>query len=233
MPAVFVTATGTDVGKTFVTVGLIEHWRSEARRVAALKPVVSGFGCDAMADSDPARLLRALGREVDDAAISEISPWRFAAPLSPDMAARHEGRSIDFDQLVGFCRRAIAEADDILIIEGNGGLMVPLDAQSTILDLVAELAIPIILVAGTYLGTLSHALTALAAACRRAVEIRTLVLDETPGSPCPIEEVAATLQSFFASAPILALRRGPAAENQAIFAHLARLCFERKTPEFD
>jgi dethiobiotin synthetase len=225
MPAIFVTATGTDIGKTFVTLGLIDHLRRRGREVAALKPVVSGFDRETMADSDPARILGALGRTANEAAIAKISPWRFAAPLSPDMAARREGRSIDFNALTGFCRQAMAAAENPLVIEGVGGVMVPFDDNATVLDLMAELAIPAILVAGTYLGTLSHVLTAMAAAAQRSVEIRALVLNETTGTTIPVEETIATLKNFCPALPILTLRRGTLAENQASFARLADLCF--------
>jgi dethiobiotin synthetase len=225
MPAIFVTATGTDIGKTFVTLGLIDHLRRTGREVAALKPVVSGFDRETMAGSDPAHILKALGRDATETVIPEISPWRFAAPLSPDMAARREGRSIDFHALVGFCRQAMAAAENLLVIEGVGGLMVPFDDRATVLDLMAELTIPAILVAGTYLGTLSHILTAMSAAAQRSVEIRALVLNETPGTTIPVEETIATLRNFCPTLPILTLKRGSPAENQASFALLADLCF--------
>jgi dethiobiotin synthetase len=231
MSAVFISATGTDVGKTFVTLGLIEHVRGQARKVAALKPVLSGFDRETMAQSDSAQLLSALGRPVNEAAIAEISPWRFTAPLSPDMAARAEGRSLDVAAVIDFCRRAIDAADDVLLIEGVGGLMVPLDTQSTVLDLVTQLALPIVLVAGTYLGTLSHVLTARDAARHRGVAIRALVLDETADATVPIEETVATLKNFCPDVPILVLRRGRTLENQASFARLADLCFGRRLPE--
>jgi dethiobiotin synthetase len=224
MPAVFVTGTGTDIGKTYVSLGLIAHWRGEGRKVAALKPVASGFDPTAAAASDSALLLRGLGRDVDAASLAEISPWRFVAPLSPDMAARREKRHIDFADLVARCRASMAASDDILLIEGIGGLMVPLDSRATVLDLIAELAVPILLVAGTYLGTLSHVLTACAAARQRGVEIRALVLNQSPDCAIPIAETEATLTQFCAPVPIISLARGETAENRARFARLAVLC---------
>jgi len=88
MSAIFITATGTDIGKTFVAAGLIRHWRAAGRTVEALKPVVTGFDPAAAAASDPGVLLTALGRPVTPAEIDSLAPWRFTAPLSPDMAAR-------------------------------------------------------------------------------------------------------------------------------------------------
>src|SRR5580704_4604157 len=108
MSAIFVSATGTDVGKTFVTTGLIRHFLGEGRAVDANKPVVSGFDPAALAASDHGALLAALNRPVTIPEAERISPWRFAAPLSPDMAARREGRAIDFDALTEFCRTAMA-----------------------------------------------------------------------------------------------------------------------------
>src|SRR5215467_9024765 len=144
MSAVFVTATGTDIGKTFVTAGLIRHLRAKGRTVEAIKPVVSGFDAAALQRSDPAMLLGALGREITLAEVERIAPWRFAAPLSPDMAAHRDGRAIAFQEVVAFCRRSMAERRGGLLIEGIGGVMVPLDDRHTVLDLMSVLRIPVI-----------------------------------------------------------------------------------------
>ena len=108
MSAYFVTSTGTDVGKTFVTAGLIRHLRGAGAAVDALKPVVSGYDSSVVETSDPAVLLKALGKPVSAAEIERIAPWRFRAPLSPDLAAAREQRAIDFTELIAFSRRAVA-----------------------------------------------------------------------------------------------------------------------------
>ncbi|MDP1908331.1 MAG: dethiobiotin synthase [Hyphomicrobium sp.] len=231
MPAVFVTATGTDIGKTFVTAGLAIHLRQQGRKVAILKPVLSGFDATDAAASDPALLLQALdqglslepGNGPSLAAIAAISPWRFAAPLSPDMAARREGRAIDFADLLAFCRKAVETADDVLLIEGIGGLMVPLTTGATVLDLVEALQIVPILVAGTYVGSLSHTLSAIEVLERRAIRLGALVLNETPGSAASPEETAESLRNFYRAPPILTFRRGAAPENADSFGQLADL----------
>lgn len=222
MPAIFITATGTEIGKTFVAAGLIRCLRRRGRGIAALKPVVSGFNADAGAGSDPAVLLKALGRKPSEVAIAAIAPWRFSAPLSPDVAAVLEGKPIDFSALVGFCEAEIAAAEDMLVIEGIGGLMTPLDAQATVLDLIEALRIPIILVAGTYLGTLSHVLTAFEVATDRGLDITALVLNETPASSVPIAATRASLTNFCGEVPIVALQRGDD-DNSATFEALADL----------
>ncbi len=161
MTAIFITATGTNVGKTYVAASLIRHLRQMNHAADAIKPVVSGFDPAHAAESDPGTLLTALGLPVTMEAIDRISPWRFGAPLSPDLAARREGRRIDVDQVVGFCQNTIEQRRGVLLIEGVGGVMVPLDEQRTILDVMMALQLPLILVTGSYLGTISHTLTAL------------------------------------------------------------------------
>jgi dethiobiotin synthetase len=206
MSLCFITATGTDIGKTFVTCALIRALRRRGQAVAALKPVVSGFDDTTTANSDPARLLEALGEAENDASIARIAPWRFRAPLSPDMAAAREGRSIDFAALLAFCRAAVAP-ERVTLVEGVGGLMVPLDGSHTVLDWIVELRWPTILVAGSYLGTISHSLTALDVLARRKVPVAALVVSETPGSTVPLDETVATIAHFAAGIPMLALPR--------------------------
>jgi dethiobiotin synthetase len=209
--ALFVTATGTDVGKTYVAVELITALRAARRVVRALKPIASGFDPAAPESSDSGKLLSALGLPVSPAALDEVTPWRFAAPLSPDMAAAREGRVIDWSSLVSFCRRAIDEAgsDGVTFIEGVGGLMVPIDDRHTVLDLIAALGIPSLLVAGSYLGTLSHTLTAAGMLANRGCQIAAIVIDESASQPVEPHETAAALARFVGAVPIFVLRRAP------------------------
>ena len=161
MTAIFITATGTDVGKTFVVASLIRLLRQMGRTVDAIKPIVSGYDATLAAASDPGVLIGALGLPFSPEAVDRVSPWRFRAAVAPDLAARREGRSIDVDAVVAYCQGAIERRRDILLIEGVGGIMVPLDEHRTILDVMMALRVPLILVTGSYRGTISHTLTAL------------------------------------------------------------------------
>jgi dethiobiotin synthetase len=222
--AIFVTATGTDIGKTFVTAGLIRHYRKSGRVVDAIKPVMTGFSADALQSSDAATLLAALGRPVTIAEIERIAPWRFIAPLSPDMAARLEGRTIGFDEVVEFSRSAMASRRGGLLIEGIGGVMVPLDDRRTVLDWMSVLRIPIVLIAGTYVGTLSHTLSALEVVARRNIDIAAVVVNESERSAASLTDTIATLQQFAGSIDIVGLPRLAAGvEDHPAFADLARL----------
>ena len=205
MTAIFITATGTDVGKTFVGASLIRHLREMGRVVDAIKPVVSGFDADHPEASDPGILLRALGLPVTPQEIERISPWRFRAALSPDLAAEREGRNIDVDAVISFCQNAIEQRQDILLIEGVGGIMVPLDGQRTVLDVMMALQLPLILVAGSYLGTISHTLTALDALFRRDMKLLAIIVSETLGSAVSLDDTVAAISRF--AQPVIGLPR--------------------------
>jgi dethiobiotin synthetase len=235
MSATFVTATGTGVGKTFVTAGLIRHCLGRGETVDALKPVVSGFDLAKMgvnAPSDPAALaatdagvlLAALGRPITLDEAQRISPWRFAAPLSPDMAAAREGRAIDFAEVVKFCSDAIAARRGRLFIEGIGGIMVPLDASHTVLDLITVLRLPLVLVAGSYVGTLSHTLTALQVLARRNINVAAVVVSESADSAAPLDATVATVARFADSIEVIGVPRltEESARHEA-FARLVEL----------
>jgi dethiobiotin synthetase len=209
--AIFITATGTDVGKTYVAASLIRHLRQMGRLVDALKPVVSGFDPEHAVASDPGVLLHALGLPVTMAEIDRISPWRFGAALSPDLAARREGRGIDVDAVVAFCQTAVDARRDILLIEGVGGVMVPLDEQRTILDVMMTLQLPLILVAGSYLGTISHTLTALDALYQRNLKVLATIVSETPGSSVPLDDTVAAIGRF--AEPVIGLPRQPGTQG--------------------
>lgn len=222
MSGVFITATGTDVGKTFVAAGLVRAWRRAGRRVSALKPVVTGFDPAAATDSDPGVLLAALGGGVTEAAVAAIAPWRFRAPLSPDMAARLEGRTLDVEAMIGFCRETIAAAADVTVIEGVGGVMVPLDDRRTVLAWMTALGLPAVLVAGSYLGAISHTLSALDVLLRHRIAVAALVVSETPDSRVPWHETVATISRFAAPVAVVALpHRDDPAATDLIFDRLA------------
>lgn len=199
----FITSSGTGIGKTLVTASLCHQLRGQGKTVHALKPVISGWD-ESDEQNDTATLLRSLGRPFTAESIECISPWRFHAPLSPDMAAREEGRTIDFSALTAFC--AQPDEAEYSFIEGVGGVMVPLTDRHTVLDLMDALKIPVILVVGSYLGSLSHTLTALEALRSRALEVRAIVISESENSEVPLAETQKTLHNFI-RIPMMVLPR--------------------------
>lgn len=210
MAAFFVTGSGTDIGKTWICAGLLRHWRARGMHPAAFKPVVSGYDEAAPQGSDPAELLLALGRTVDPAALAAIAPYRFRAPLSPDQAAGLEDQALSIDDVVSACRSAMAAAEGPLLIEGAGGVMTPLNEHDTVLDLAARLGLPVVFVAGSYLGAISHALTGLHAGRTRGLAVAAVIVNESVTDSVGLAQTAAGLAGHFPHAPVLAAPRNAA-----------------------
>jgi dethiobiotin synthetase len=209
----FVTSTGTGVGKTYTTCALIRQARARGFTVAATKPLISGFDKDKIAESDTGAILAALGEEANDANARIISPWRFAAPLAPNMAAAAEGASVDCEALFAHSRAFLAQSADVALIEGVGGVMVPLDARKTVVDWIAACAIPAVLVVGDYLGTLSHTLTAADVVRTRGLALAAVAVSEGEGGS--FDAVCADLAARLAPVPVLPLRRNAEGDELA------------------
>jgi dethiobiotin synthetase len=204
MQTFFITGSGTEVGKTLVTTLLTAQLADAGVRVAALKPIATGFDPDQFDCTDAAMLLRAMGQRPRIEAIERICPWRFPEPISPDLAAQRAGKPIELRAVLDFCRQP--QDADVLLIEGIGGAMTPIGADWTVLDWIAELGCPAVLVVGSYLGTLSHTLTAAGMLRLRGIELRGVVVSESMEQPVPLGMTVASL-SRLQDAPVVALPR--------------------------
>ena len=204
MKTFFVAGTGTDLGKTHIGCALIEAARQRGLKVDAFKPVVSGFDPAAPEASDPARLAVALGRPD---AWAEVSPRRYRAPLAPTLAARLEGETLRMNDLVADCQTWLSSRDvDLALVEGAGGVMSPMTDDATNLDLMSALSLPILLVAGSYLGTASHLLTALEVLRARGLAVAAIVVSESLDAP-DLDQTVEMLRAFEHRTPIIVAPR--------------------------
>jgi dethiobiotin synthetase len=185
--ALFVTGTDTGVGKTFVACALAHAHRAAGRRVGVVKPVETGV------DGAPDDAVRLRDAAADPAPLDDVCPYQLRAPLAPSVAAAREGVTIDLGRIVALIERRARAADE-LIVEGAGGLLVPITGTTTYLDLALRLNLPLLIVAANRLGTVNHcALTARVAAAAR-LAIRGFVLSQVAREPDPSAETnAATI----------------------------------------
>jgi dethiobiotin synthetase len=211
MSSFFITSSGTELGKTFVTQMLIRQLRMSGQDCVALKPVVSGFDANVPLQSDTGKLLVAQNLPVTEESMDGISPWRFKAPISPDMAARREHRHIDLVELVDFCRAS--QGAGITLIEGVGGVMAPVNHDCTVLDWIAALEVPSVLVVGSYLGAISHALTAADALARAGSDIAGIVVNQSEVEPVPTSETADALRRHLGQTRLCVLPKKPAGSD--------------------
>jgi dethiobiotin synthase len=161
LKGLFVTATDTGVGKTTLSCALLKAW-SEKHRVAAMKPCETGGGDDAE------KLIAACGRALDP---SLVRPYAFALPASPEAAASAAGAAyVDIGNIRG-CYARLGDQAELVLVEGAGGLLVPIDPQRTMADLAAALELPILIVARPTLGTINHTLLTVEAARSRGLNV--------------------------------------------------------------
>ncbi len=188
MSAFLITGTGTGVGKTLLTCGLCHQLEA-----MAVKPLITGFSYEDM-ESDTVQILHSMKWAVTRENIDSLSPWRWQAPLSPHMAAAVEGNMPTVQEVASFCRRRKV-GSTLFFAETAGGLMSPLNDHATMLDLADTLRWPVILVAGSYLGAISHTLTALAALSSRGIFPHAVVISESKDS-IGLEETAESIRLF-------------------------------------
>jgi dethiobiotin synthetase len=178
--ALFVTGTDTGVGKTYVACALAMALRAGGRRVAVLKPVETGVEHES---EDALRLRTAAG---DDAPLDDVCPYRLRAPLAPLAAARLEGVTLDVERIVALIARRTAAAD-VLLVEGAGGLLVPVAGRTTWAEIAARAGLPILIVAANRLGTINHAALTARAALASGLALRGFVLTH----PTPVTDASA------------------------------------------
>jgi dethiobiotin synthetase len=179
---VFVTGTGTEVGKTVVAAAIARTLVTSGRSVAVFKPAVTGL--EDPGEPDHALLRRAAGSEQTD---EQIAPYRYQPPASPHLAAEIAGEEIEPGKLAAAAREA-ARGVDALVCEGVGGLLVPLTPRYMIRDLAVELGLPLVVAASPGLGTINHTLLTLESARGAELDVAAIVLTPWPTSPSRVEQ---------------------------------------------
>lgn len=216
MSGVFVTAIGTDCGKTHVSSAILRHLHHAGRPALALKPLMSGFSPDQLEASDAGRLLLAMGLPVNAKTVADIC-WRFfVEPLAPNVAARRAGVALAYADMLNFLRRRIAAQSGAVLIEGAGGIMSPLTDTHTNIDLAADLGFPVVLLASSYLGAVSHTLTAVDVLTRRGLKPAMIVVTEPSADASPaapfIDELGRWTDVRVVAAPYT-----PAVEDSGVY----------------
>jgi dethiobiotin synthetase len=178
---VFVTGTGTEVGKTVVAAAIARTFASEGKRVHVFKPAVTGL--DEGVETDHALLRRASGSTQSD---DEIAPYRYGPAASPHLAAALAGEKIDPEHLRQTASTA-AEDVDVLVCEGVGGLLVPLTPNYLVRDLAVDLGYPLVIVAPPGLGTINHTLLTVEAARAANLYVAAIILNSWPIEPTQVE----------------------------------------------
>jgi dethiobiotin synthetase len=182
LQGIFVTGTGTEVGKTVVAAVIAHSLATAGKSVAVFKPAVTGLD-DLPAEPDHLLLKRAARSAQSD---EEIAPYRYGPAASPHLAASIADGEIEPQVLVDGARRAAAGAD-LLVCEGVGGLLVPLASGYLVRDFAVALGLPVVIAASPGLGTINHTLLTIEAARSVQLEVASVVLTPWPPEPGRIE----------------------------------------------
>jgi len=201
-PGYFITGTDTGVGKTVITLGLMQLLQDRGLRVVAMKPVASGCERTAAglrnADAMALRQQASVRLEYD-----RVNPYAFEPACAPHIAADRAGVRIDIGAIrTGF--DALREQAEMVLVEGIGGWRVPLNDRETVADLAARLELGVILVVGIRLGCLNHALLTAAAIAASGLELAGWVANRLPPAPEFGDENISTLKSNIC-APLLGI----------------------------
>ncbi len=173
----FITGTDTGVGKTFVAAGLIRAMKDHGLNVCPMKPAETGCSVSKgqLVPEDTVTLMKASG--VDEP-MDVINPYRFRKPLAPSIAAELEHVFIE-KRVICNAYKKLAGKYDVIIMEGAGGIMVPLHKQYLYLDLLRDLGLPVLIIARPDLGTINHSLLTIEAARNKGIEVLGLVFNHT------------------------------------------------------
>ncbi len=178
----FVTGTDTGVGKTVSACALVRGLRSRGVEVGVFKPIETGVGREGPLDAIALRQ----AAEVDDD-LSDICPLQFSLPAAPNVAAEHEGRKVDLRALEQAYAR-IRARHEFVIVEGAGGLLVPLNDEFDMADLAREFELPLLLVTRTALGTINHTLLSIHEIESRTQALAGVILSHATGELSPADD---------------------------------------------
>jgi len=200
--SLFVTGTDTGVGKTIVIACLISVFKKYQIDVGVMKPIETGVdsNCSSSANSDALFLMEVAGCEDS---LAEVSPIRLKPAASPYQAALLENRHLDVESIKENLDRLSAR-HDCMLVEGIGGLLVPITTSYSVEDLIIELGLPVIVVARNQVGTLNHTLLTLRAAKQKGISVCGVILNQTrPEDPTEIERGQAKIIQELSGIPVL------------------------------
>lgn len=198
-PAIFITGTDTGVGKTIVTAALARHFRAKGLNVGVMKPLETGVEDPTMIGPDAA-LLRWAAEVEDDNDL--LSPYRFKLAASPHQAATDAKVDIDLKTIID-AFNTLRQGKDVMLVEGAGGLMVPIRGGYLMADLAGQLDLPLLIVTRPGLGTINHTLLTTFSARAMDLPISGLMINRMPQNPDRVESEAPHLLAALASADLL------------------------------
>jgi dethiobiotin synthetase len=204
IPGLFITGTDTAVGKTLVAGAIADYFARRGRRVGVCKPIATG--CVRRREGLVSEDAEFLAHHADARfPLDTICPQRFAEPLAPAIAAERAGQVIEW-AAIDRAIQSMASQSDVMLVEGVGGILVPLDRRHTVLDMAKWLGLAAVVVARPGLGTINHTLLSVAALRTANVKVAGVVINQYPPGTVPAaEETNPRAIERWGSVPVLCL----------------------------
>jgi dethiobiotin synthetase len=199
----FVAGTDTDVGKTFVSVGLLAAAQAKKMSCYGLKPVAAGCESngEGLRNEDALKLMQSSSVKLS---YQQVNPIVLEQPIAPHVAAKIEGKKLSAARIVGFCRGTMLHKAEFVILEGAGGWRVPLNNRETMAEIPKQLSLPVILVVGLKLGCINHALLSVEAILKDGLEIAGWVANQIDPDMQASEQSIETL-TLAINAPLIGI----------------------------
>lgn len=200
MKGYFITGTDTGVGKTIVTGCLATLFKSRGEDVGVMKPIETGVNADSSGNSDAKFLMEVTGTQD---ALEDVCPFRLKMPASPYQAARFEGKELEPEKILERFR-ALQSKHSMMLVEGAGGLLVPITRRYSMVDLALQMGLPLIIVSRVQIGTLNHTLLTINAARQHGLKIKGVILNSSnEGELNAVEAEQGSLIKEFSDVPVL------------------------------
>ena len=198
----FITGTGTDIGKTVITAGIADLAIQNGKKCSVIKPIQTGT------ETYPTDIceVRKMVPKVMDIPETDSIKYSYKLPASPHLAAAEENDKIKIHELTQYIKKREKKFNpDILLIEGAGGVLVPINENETFLDLLKELNIPVILTTLAGLGTINHTLLSISVLKSANIEIAGIIVNKMPKNPTIIEKDNIRIIEKMSGIPIIAI----------------------------
>ena len=222
---IFITGTDTDIGKTIVTAGTASLCTELGLRTAVLKPVQTGT-----AEYNPDICeIRRVAQDTLEIPDKLTTPYSFPYPASPHLAADMENTTISLDLIAEKIKEVeLTCTPDVILIEGAGGILVPLNENETFLDLLDILGIPVIITSSVRLGTINHTLLTVQTLQNNRIPLEGIIFNRVPENPGPVEKDNIRIISKLSGLPVLASI--PELEKNEFFTEKLRQEFLKPSP---
>ena len=194
--SIFITSTGTELGKTYCTVKILKELKKRNLNFKVYKPILSGFNKNKIELCDSYKILATHNKLVNLEKIKLITPWLYKSPIAPSLAASKENKKLIYKEVLEWCKKKkkSMNKETLCLFEGAGGVFVPIEKNKTIFDLIKDTNSFVILVVGNYLGSISHTISVIKNLEFYGTKLINVVINDNQNSEISVKDTKCLLE---------------------------------------